>query len=385
MDTTADFQTVLRGKKGSKARTTTDPRSKPVQKSIVVPAKGTIVDTYNNRKQTFRTDQERLAYCTEHNVPFKIFTTSEVKDTMRKLLGNKANRELNRTETVERQKKSNDAIFHDVTTRARSRPDSAITYLLYCAHAVLKNHNIGLLTSISNHLVKNYGLTMAQVLDSRYGDSEFSLLNTAAWNLDKAGMAFCVSNGADIDFVNKSGENIDQVMRGGYRQRLEPKQDRNGKLIPLDEMSKRLQKTHYNNCIEYISELRQLQAEEKTREALPEVEIFKFTPKEDKSTKKEAKTPTKTPAKATTKAPTNAFSAFEDDSDEEEKDEENTINHNFDDAGKEYVATIMGELCELYMDDAPVEQLRTIMESKSTDMCPELIEFMRSEFDNSGF
>lgn len=357
MDNTTDFQTVSHNKKKSSRKGVSVPmKSEPVKS---IPVTSSIIDTYNNRRKNFANDRERLAYCTQNNKPFKIFTEAKHKDTIRNVLGNEANRELNITQTTGRQKKSNNAIFEDIKTKARRYPDSAITYMLFCAHAVLKNHNIELLTLITNYLISNYGLTMEQVLDSRYGDYEFSLLNTAAWNLDKSGIVFCVSNGADIDFINMSGENIQQVMEAGYHKLRKYKKD---------EMSKRAFATYYNECCEYIKDTRALRKQEAERKEIPQEQVFTFVPKK-KEVKKEVKK----------QAPVNAFSAFEDDDSDEE---ETTIVHVFDDAGKKYVSSIMERACEIYMDDGDVN---AFIDSKTSDMSPELVEFLREEFDKTGF
>jgi hypothetical protein len=365
MDNNANFQTV--SKKNKKEKYKNSGYRKP---KFVVPAKGTVVDTYTNRKNVFKNDIERLAYCTEHNVPFKIFLNADFKDTVRRMLGLRANRELNRTECVGRQKVTNDTALASIITYARSKPNLSISYKLFCAHAVTKTKNVDLLRMIVNNIMTTHKMTMEQILEARYGDDEYTLLNTAAWNLCKNSIIYCRSNGANIHFSNKNNEDIFTVMKAGYEHQRKQKDD---------ALNKRAFKSYYDDCVQYIRE--SIETEKRDIEEEAPQDVFQF--KSKKEEKKEKKQEEKQEEKKETKTSINPFSAIEDDDDEE--DVKTDILYVLDNDGKEHVCELLSEAFDQFMNDATKEEIESSLRNKTNDMSSELINHMFVEFEKMGF
>ena len=193
----------------------------------------------------------RLDNCRKDKKPFIVYMISKDKHTLRENLGLQTNHETHQTGIVTEQL-TNSAIIGGINMRNRQDKfkKSKLSYTLFAAHTAIKINNAKLLGDIVGILI-GFGMTIEEVLDARYGDDSYNLINVAAWNNSLGGLQFCVAKNADINFINKANEDIIQMLDAGCVS-----------LKKMNPYSSKIYESNCTNCKEYIAEVRRYKAQE---------------------------------------------------------------------------------------------------------------------------
>ena len=269
-----DFEPVMRKKQNKKQSSANG--SNTLNKMVIEPiAKALVVKVPGVNRRTM-SDIERLEDCRSRGISFEVRILSEDKQMIRSDCGLKTDHQKHRTEHKSAQV-SNATIIRNISNRNIRKHNSKFSYSIFAAHTAIKINNVTLLDDIVK-MVIGFGMTMDEIMDARYGDDAYNLLNMAAWNNALGCLKFCIGRGADISFINKRGENIYKMLENGCHH-----------LTNMNPQMASINEANYRACDAYINGAFTMLANADREEDLSTA--FKFTPSrtlEKRSDEKEA-------------------------------------------------------------------------------------------------
>ena len=351
-----------------------------------------------NTQSLYKTDLMRLKECRESGKPFKVIINSDAKYVMRNVCGTKTDH-VNNITVVASQQKPNDFIMNKIHAQNRKRSDSKLSFLVFCCHTAVKIDNVNLLKDIVKILSEF--MTEAEIFDARYGDSEYNLINIAAWNNSIGGLRYCVGKGVDINIINNDGESIFQMLENGVAHQ--------NKGLSKNSTTARVNNDNYKKCVKFLQDsIKHTGVSERVedtkaftmpttpvKESVATVETTAtattvLTPEAKKNTKvpiAPKKRPPLKPQSAPNKV-TSVFAALDIDSDteseeEEEEKEEIKISHNDDTAGREHANQKISEIYNMVTSKS-MSELGEIVTEMQVDMSTELIKFMNDSMASEG-
>lgn len=378
------------------------PAMQDVNKPVVQDVNKPVIQVIKTKNSDFMDDMERLALARETGTHFKVKISSYIKKIVRDDCGIKTDHDKNRSD-VSYEQKPNNVILRNIASQNRKSPKTAISFLVFSSFAATKIDNVELVKSIVN-MLKEY-MTIDEILEAKYGDDEYNLINTAAWNLSIGVLRFCVSSGANIKLRNKAGETIYDMLDGGKDHAFKYNNKKNARSGIIE--------ANYRKCTDYIRESeRNASMFARVEDESKGFSYKKKTPEKESVTKNETKDETKAVAKAVAKAETQVdeysftvakksskkkqpvktqapvlkktttmFSAFGSDSEDEDESEDDEDmkkgeekKYDMDADGREYANS---KICKVYDSlSLPADELSTMVHEMQNDMSEDLVKYM---------
>jgi hypothetical protein len=129
-----------------------------------------------------------------------------------------------------------------------------ISFVIGAIHASTKEKTSDVLSMLVLYLKNTFGMTDTEILESRFGSDQYTVLNAAAWNLSVECMKFCISRGANVGYKNNKGEDINITLAAGLRHANKGVANHRGVTAKAStvKFNSTLHDQHYKMCIDHL-------------------------------------------------------------------------------------------------------------------------------------